>query len=405
MYGPNQRGAGALRQFWRWLILRDQETAPLQASMRRAVEHRALMTIAVGDLGVANTTTMAVAALDRGWTLYAHTPPRGIPVAEVPDESVVTSVWGSLGVLQRHQISHGDLRFKEITVDAGKALFGGFGNSEYGASDEQLQSDIAQLLVTTTNRFGAEAAVRAAVDVLGKDTVLNASRRLTKSAVPARLRKTVDDPKAVMAAARDEVKQQTGANEIKTETITRFTRKQVIQLVLLVALVYVAYPFIATVPKFFDELSTANWWWALLGLTVSALTYIGAAAALWACASGVVSFRNLVIMQFANTFAATTTPAGVGGLALSTRFLQKAGLGTLRATAAVALQQIGSGDHPCLAADLLQRRGRSLGRPVPLRSERHAAVPDRRRGAGRARNLPVRAQAAALARDRGTARS
>ena len=68
--------------------------------------------------------------------------------------------------------------------------------------------------------------------------------------------------------------------------------------------------------------------WALLGLAVSALTYVGAAAGLWACASGMVSFRNLVIMQFANTFAATTTPAGVGGLALSTRFLQKAGLGT-----------------------------------------------------------------------------
>jgi uncharacterized protein (TIRG00374 family) len=44
-------------------------------------------------------------------------------------------------------------------------------------------------------------------------------------------------------------------------------------------------------------------------------------------------------MQVANTFAATTTPAGVGGLALSTRFLQKSGLGALRATTAVALQQ------------------------------------------------------------------
>lgn len=339
MYGPNQRSGGALRQFWNWLILRDAETAPLQASMRRAVEHRALMTIAVGDLGVANTTTMAVAALDRGWTLYAHTPPLGTPIADTPDDGLVTSVWGSLGVLQRHQISHGDLRFKTITVDAGKALFGGFGNSEYGASDEQLQSDIAQLLVTTTDRFGAEAAVKAAVDALGKDTVLNASRRLTKSAVPARLRKSVDEPKALMAAARDEVKRQTGANEIKTETITRFTRKQVIQLVLLVALVYVAYPFISTVPTFFNELRNANWWWALLGLAVSATTYIGAAAALWASADGLVSFRNLVIMQFANTFAATTTPAGVGGLALSTRFLQKGGLGTLRATAAVALQQ------------------------------------------------------------------
>jgi len=143
----------------------------------------------------------------------------------------------------------------------------------------------------------------------------------------------------VMTAARDEVKKQTGADQIEAETITRFTRKQVIQLVLLVALVYVAYPFISTVPAFVNELRSANWWWALLGLSVSAMTYIGAAAGLWACASGLVPFRNLVIMQFANTFAATTTPAGVGGLALSTRFLQKAGLGTVRATAAVAVQQ------------------------------------------------------------------
>ncbi|WP_200820487.1 lysylphosphatidylglycerol synthase transmembrane domain-containing protein, partial [Mycolicibacterium houstonense] len=173
----------------------------------------------------------------------------------------------------------------------------------------------------------------------GRDAVLTASRRLTKSAVPARVRAEVPDAKAVMTAARDEVKHQTGADQIQAETITRFTRTQVIQLVLLVALVYVAYPFISTVPTFFSELRTMNWPWALLGLAVSALTYVGAAAALWACADGLVSFRNLSIMQVANTFAATTTPAGVGGLALSTRFLQKGGLSTMRATAAVALQQ------------------------------------------------------------------
>ena len=69
------------------------------------------------------------------------------------------------------------------------------------------------------------------------------------------------------------------------------------------------------------------------------MTYLGAATALWACADGVVSYRNLVIVQFASTFAATTTPAGVGGLALSTRFLQKNGLGAVRATASVAMQQ------------------------------------------------------------------
>jgi glycosyltransferase 2 family protein len=340
MYGPNQRSGGFLSQFWRWVRLRNSETAPLQASMRRAIEHRALMAIAIGDLGVANTSTLAMAALDRGWTLYAHTPPSGTPITDCSDGDAVALVWESLGTLHGHQISHGDLRVKEITFDDSTAQFGGFGSAEYGATEEQLQADVAQLLVTTTALYDAAAAVGAAVDVFGKDAVLLASRRLTKSAMPSRIRKSVADAGAVMSAARDEVKRRTGADQIRAETTTRFTRYQVVQLVLLVALVYVAYPFISTVPAFFAELRTADWWWALLGLTVSALTYVGAAAALWASADGLVSFKNLVIMQVANTFAATTTPAGVGGLALSTRFLQKGGLGALRATAAVALQQV-----------------------------------------------------------------
>jgi uncharacterized membrane protein YbhN (UPF0104 family) len=103
--------------------------------------------------------------------------------------------------------------------------------------------------------------------------------------------------------------------------------------------VYVAYPFISTVPTFFNALGKANWWWALLGLAISASTYVGAAAALWASADESVNFWRLSIAQVANTFAATTTPAGVGGLALSTRILQKSGLSTTRATTAVALQQ------------------------------------------------------------------
>ena len=339
MYGPHQRSGGALRQAWRLLRLRGSETAPLQASMRRAVEHRALMAIAVGDLGVANTSTIAVGALDRGWTLYAHKRIRGVPLNECATSTPVAQVWESLRKLQDHQISHGDLRDKEITVSNGAVLFGGFGAAEYGANDNQLQSDIAQLLVTTSALYGADSAVGAAIDALGKDTVLTASRRLTKTAVPKHIRESVNDANAVISRSRAAVMRQTGTEKIKAETITRFSRSQLIQLVLLVALVYVAYPFISTVPTFFSALGKANWWWALLGLAISASTYVGAAAALWASADEKVNFWRLSIAQVANTFAATTTPAGVGGLALSTRILQKSGLSTVRATTAVALQQ------------------------------------------------------------------
>ncbi|WP_405178842.1 flippase-like domain-containing protein [Nocardia sp. NBC_01377] len=338
LYGKNQRSWSALRMLWRWLTFRSSETAALHGSMHRAVEHRALMTIAADDLGLSSQTAVGVAALDRGWMLYAHTTPRGTTIAELP-ESVLPGVWTSLDLLHKGQISHGDLRPAEVRIDDGATLFSGFGSAEFGASDTQMQSDIAQLLVSTTAIYGKEPAVRAAIEALGEQTILLASRRLTKNAMPSGIRKSVSGGGSVVAKAREEVRKQTGQDKIEADQITRFSRNQIIQLVLLIGLVYVAYPFISAVPTFFTQLKTANWWWALLGLGVSALTYIGAAAALWACASGLVKFTNLVIMQIANTFAATTTPARVGGLALSVRFLQKGGLGAVRATAAVALQQ------------------------------------------------------------------
>lgn len=339
LYGPHQRSGGALRQLWGKLKLRDTETAPLVTSMRRAVEHRALMAIAIGDAGLANTATVALAPLDRGWMLHSHKPARGTPIYRCAATTPVVRLWEALRILNDRQIAHGDLRSQHITVDDGAVLFGSFGSAEYGATDAQLQSDIAQLLVTASALYDPKSAVRAAIEVFGADTILSASRRLTKVAVPRFIRRSVPDAGTVISAARAEVKRQTGADQIKPQTITRFTRSQMIQLVLFGALVYVAYPFISTAPTFFSELKTANWSWALVGLLVSALTYVGAAAALWACADGMVNFWTLSIAQVANTFAATTTPAGVGGLALSTRFLQKSGLSAMRATAAVALQQ------------------------------------------------------------------
>ncbi|KUI25623.1 hypothetical protein AU196_22740 [Mycobacterium sp. IS-1742] len=336
MYGPNQRSGGAVRQVWRKLRLRSSETAPLQASLRRAVEHRALMAIAIGEAGLANTSSVAAGTLARSWALYAHDAVHGVPLdVGTPPEKV----WEALRDLHARTISHGDLRAAEITVDDGTVLFGGFGYAEYGATDTQLQTDVAQLLLTTAELHGAERAVAAAIEVLGAEAVLVASRRLTKHAVGGRFWKLLPDARAVAAATREEVMRQTGTDSISTESITRFTRNQIIQLVLIGALVYVAYPFLTAVPTFSNELRNVNMWWALLGLAVSALKYLGAAAALWACADGLVTFRHLALMQVANTFAATTTPAGVGGLALSTRFLQKGGLGAVRATTAVALQQ------------------------------------------------------------------
>lgn len=340
LYGANQRSRGALQQLRRRLTLRSGEYPAWFASLRRAVEHRALMGFAIADLGLASNKPLTVAALDRGWMLYAHTVPQGRPLASTDSEATLTNVWRALQAMHQAQISHGDLRAEEIRIAADDtALFGGFVQSEFGAYKTRFDSDVAQLLLSSAALFGPETAVRTALDVLDKDAVLCGSGRLTKTAIPDHVRKAVPDSGELMKTVRAEVAEQTGQDKIEAAQITRFSRNQIIQLVLLIGLVYVAYPYISAVPTFASELRNLNWGWALLGFTVSALTYVGAAMALWACASEAVKFRNLLLMQVANTFAATTTPAGVGGLALSVRFLQKGGLGAVRATAAVALQQ------------------------------------------------------------------
>ncbi|MBY6366830.1 lysylphosphatidylglycerol synthase transmembrane domain-containing protein [Rhodococcoides corynebacterioides] len=340
LFGPNQRSRGALRYLQRIVTLRPNENAPLHASQRRAVEHRALMGIAVDALGVSAITPTAVADLGRGWVLYAHSVARGRPPEPGRQEDVV-AMWRTLGVLRSRQIAHGSLRPSEVRLDVDDtALLDGFGTAELGASPARLRTDAAQLLLTTASLVGPDAAVDAAVTRLGETDVVAASRRLTPSAIPRLVREEIEDAKALMTATRDTVAARTGIGTITAEQVTRFSRNQIIQLVLLIALVYVAYPFVGQLPTFATELRSIDWGWAAAGLAISAATYFGAAAALWACASGQVSYWHTTVMQVANTFAATTTPAGVGGLALSVRFLQKGGVSVARSTAAVALQQL-----------------------------------------------------------------
>ncbi len=397
LYGPHQRSGGALRQLWWKLRLRGSETAPLQTSMRRAVEHRALMAIAIADTGVANTSAIALAALDRGWTMYAHQPVQGTPLDECANETPVAGVWKSLRVLNDHQISHGDLRCNEITVADGKVLFGGFGAAEYGATDAQLQSDIAQLLVTTSALYDAESAVGAAIESFGKDTILTASRRLTKSAVPKRIRESVANAKAVMAGARAEVQRQTGADQIESETITRFSRSQFIQLVLIGALVYVAYPFISTVPTFFPRTPDGE-------LVVGAAGSGGVSADLRRGGRSVVGLRGRIrelceALDHAGSqhfcgddHAGRCRWPGAEHPLPAEGWADRPARHGCGGTAAN-----GSGDRALGVADLVQCRGRDIDRPLPFRTERHRALPDRRCGAGHHRHLLVGAQPAALA--------
>lgn len=84
----------------------------------------------------------------------------------------------------------------------------------------------------------------------------------------------------------------------------------------------------------------ANWIWVVFALVFSAVTYVAAALSLLGFVPEKVPLGRTVLAQVAASFVKLVAPAAVGGVALNTRFLQRAGVRPGLAVASVGASQL-----------------------------------------------------------------
>jgi len=95
--------------------------------------------------------------------------------------------------------------------------------------------------------------------------------------------------------------------------------------------------------------ANADWRWAVVAVLGSAASYVAAAGALSGFVPEKLSLPRTVEAQVAGSFVKLVAPAAVGGVALNTRYLQKAGVRPGLAVASVgASQLVGLGSHVML---------------------------------------------------------
>ncbi|SFF72520.1 conserved hypothetical protein [Actinacidiphila alni] len=98
-----------------------------------------------------------------------------------------------------------------------------------------------------------------------------------------------------------------------------------------------------------DAIANADWRWAVVAVLGSAASYVAAACALAGFVPERLSLVRTVLAQVAGSFVKLVAPAAVGGVALNTRYLQKAGVRPGLAVASVgASQLVGLGAHVML---------------------------------------------------------
>ena len=199
--GEDERSADLMFRIYRKLQRRDLGDERPFSSLRRAIEHEALLALAARDLGIRTPRLRTLASAEPNSFVLAYDAVAGKSLDQLdPDEvtdEILLAIWQAIADLRRHGIAHRDLRLANVFLGADGAVWIiDFGFSEMAASELLLANDVAELVCSSSVYVGAERAVAPALATVDHDTLTRAVARL--------------QPWALSGATRTALKQRPG---------------------------------------------------------------------------------------------------------------------------------------------------------------------------------------------------
>lgn len=343
--GRDERSADLLFRVYRYLRLENVGDERPFSSLRRAVEHEGMTSVWAERAGVTTPVTVACVELGDGSMALVYQLVKGRSIDSVPSEQLtdefLRGTWQQVGRLRDGRIAHRDLRRANVFMtEAGEPMIIDFGFGEVSASDELLDQDVAQLVLSTAVDVGAERAVSAAVEVLGRDVVAAAAPRLQTPALSGATQGALRQHKGLLEETREQVKLQAGVEEIQLAKVQRISGRRLLIMVMAMGAFWFLIPQISDIPRLAAELKDADWSDAAVAVVFSVLTYVGAAVSLSASVTQRIPVGRTTLVTLAGSFVNRVTPAKVGGMAVNLRYLQKSGVPTAVGTASIGLYAV-----------------------------------------------------------------
>jgi undecaprenyl-diphosphatase len=342
---PDERSVDLLYRTYRYLRLKNVGDERPFSSLRRSVEHEALVSLQARDVGVVTPRLRAIAEVGDDSMLIAYEMVEARRLDHMDGHEIsdgfLRDLWRQVTCLREHRIAHRDLRRANVLVDVdGKPWLSGFAFSEVAASDELLDGDVAQLLAALSLTVGAERSVDSAVDTLGPQIVGPALPRLQLNALSDSTRAALKKHPGLLEELQDTVAQRCAVSEPSYVPLERFSKRRVFTAAMLVAVTYFLLPQLADLPGVIREIGAASWGWVPLVVLFSALTYVGAALGMGGAVPERLRAVPTLLAQVAASFTSNLAPSGVGGMALNVRYLQKSGVDAPVAASSVGLNTV-----------------------------------------------------------------
>lgn len=338
----DRRDADALAAVGRYVAFRHLEDETPFATAKQRIEHEALLTALAAGAGVhtARTITIASEHASAGILVLRHID--GVPIGETDapklDDATVTALWKEVVCLQTARVAHRHLSLHNVMLDAqGQPWIVDFGYAEAGASDRALAQDVAELLSSLALVVGAQRSVDAAVATLGKPRIGEALPLLQPLALASKTRRALRRQHGLLDDVRNRAADAVGAEHVKLEPLTRVRLRSVLTLVALLAATYLLLPQFGEFRQTLTAARHAELGWLVLALLTSAGTFFAAALSLSGAVLVPLAYGRTFVTQLASSFSNKITPAGLGGMGVNVRYLERSGVSKGDAVGAVAL--------------------------------------------------------------------
>lgn len=338
-------GAVAGRRFLRRLHLRGPSTRGPSLTVRGAVEHRALMAMAVARAGVRAPELLAAAEVGPLAAVLAYRPPQGESLAPAGSRSLseddLAAFWQLLAQLQRARIAHRGLSFDHLLLDEhGRASLSQTGTGDVAAADLSLRLDVAQLLTTLALLVGPQRAVASGVSSLGSEALVRALPLVQAVAMGRSTRSALRANKGLLRSVREQVLALAPEGEPSEPIeIRRLTPRTLVTVLGGGIAAYLLLTQLAQVDVG-QVLASAQWGWALGVVGFTTLTIAGASLVITGAVSARLSFFRTYLTQLAVAFSGLVAPSAIGNIALNMRYLQRAGVDPAVAGGSVGLAQL-----------------------------------------------------------------
>ena len=338
-------GAAVGRRVLRRVRLRGPSTRGPSLTVRRAVEHHALMAMALARAGVNAPELLAAAEVGPSAAVLAYRPPAGAALSASGGTALsdddLAALWRLLEQLQRARIAHRGLIANHLLLDeAGRAALSEAGTGDVAAAELSLRLDVAQLLTTLALIVGPERAVASGVSSLGSPEIVKALPLVQAIAMDSSTRSALRAHKGLLRRVRERVLDLVPEGEpVEQVELRRLTPRTLVTVVGGGIAAYLLLTQLAQV-NIGEVLARAQWGWALGVLGFTVLTFVGASLVITGAVTARLSFFRTYLTQLAVAFSALVAPSAIGNIALNLRYLQRAGVDPAVAGGSVGLAQL-----------------------------------------------------------------